>query len=718
MKPENNMKLILICAILVLLVRATTAEFVLPYNYWSMDEVAGENNNIAIDHANTTGYTQNLTLLNGAIFVNGYSGNGTFVDGSNDYIEFEKNGALRHATEPLFIPTYDGGNQSVHPDIYFNDTGWNGWKYWMVMTPYKNSNSDIENPSIVVSNDTVTWKVPTGLTNPLVNAPANGYNDDPTILYDNNMLVVYYLQTNSTYTVVLRLNSTDGITWSSPTEVFSVISYDIISPSVTKQGNTYWMFVDNSSTGCNGNTGILQFYNSTDGLTWTGPYATTFSPPSELTLWHLNAKWMPSLNKFWMFYSAHSTVDCTGEAYIYFADSSDGISWNNYKIPLVYGIIIEKGQWDSGRLYQSAFVYYINDTLDLFYSAANISGTSNWHIGKTSQTMTEINPYANTTKYIWHQNSGTVCMWLNTTKVTSKGIFSDRYAGGDGASNWRTFNAHTTTLVNFGCNDGADKFNTMDHIDVNLWQHWCLVWNTTAQTVYKNGEGNTTYNGCNDLPENLMPIRIGTYYNSGSSWSISGIIDEIFIFNQSLNPTDVINVMNGSLKTYMGYDITTTTTTSTTTTSTTVTTTTTTLAPTTTSTSTTTTTTAAPTTTSTSTSTTETTTTSTGTTTTVIPTTTLLEFGQMIHGQPGIAVVTFLTGLIPAPYGDLILWILIGVCCIMIAGKTTALHAVAFLIITIAQYEFLMQPLGLGIVINAIIVIATVYAFLKLLKGG
>jgi hypothetical protein len=53
----------------------------------------------------------------------------------------------------LNIPTYDGSGQAVHPDIYYNANGWNGYYYWMAMTPYPNGDAAYENPSIIVSND-------------------------------------------------------------------------------------------------------------------------------------------------------------------------------------------------------------------------------------------------------------------------------------------------------------------------------------------------------------------------------------------------------------------------------------------------------------------------------------------------------------------------------------------------------------------------------------
>ena len=76
-----------------------------------------------------------------------------------------------NAPAPLVTPTYDGSGQVVHPDVVHVPGGWNGYEYWMGMTPYPNSNDDFENPSVLASNDNVTWVVPPGVTNPLAPEP-------------------------------------------------------------------------------------------------------------------------------------------------------------------------------------------------------------------------------------------------------------------------------------------------------------------------------------------------------------------------------------------------------------------------------------------------------------------------------------------------------------------------------------------------------------------
>jgi hypothetical protein len=62
----------------------------------------------------------------------------------------------------------------------------------MAFTPYPNSNSALENPSILASNDGVNWEEPNGLTNPIAHPESGHYLSDPELVYDNrnNVLVL------------------------------------------------------------------------------------------------------------------------------------------------------------------------------------------------------------------------------------------------------------------------------------------------------------------------------------------------------------------------------------------------------------------------------------------------------------------------------------------------------------------------------------------------
>ena len=52
------------------------------------------------------------------------------------------------------IPLY-GASGVVHPDVLYFSGGKDGYEYWMVYTPYPPGSK--ENPSIVRSNDGITW---------------------------------------------------------------------------------------------------------------------------------------------------------------------------------------------------------------------------------------------------------------------------------------------------------------------------------------------------------------------------------------------------------------------------------------------------------------------------------------------------------------------------------------------------------------------------------
>src|SRR5439155_20610297 len=60
---------------------------------------------------------------------------------------------LAHAPNPDTTPTYDGTGQVVEPDVIHVPRGWNGYEYWMAVTPYPCGDESLENPSILVSHD-------------------------------------------------------------------------------------------------------------------------------------------------------------------------------------------------------------------------------------------------------------------------------------------------------------------------------------------------------------------------------------------------------------------------------------------------------------------------------------------------------------------------------------------------------------------------------------
>ena len=149
----------------------------------------------------------------------------------------------------LTIPTYEGSGMVVHPSVYFSPDGWNGYCYWMAMTPYPLGDSTKENPSILCSVDGSTWAVPTGLTNPIDAYPGGiAYNSDPYLTVDSTGLMWCWWRTafrSIGPEVIAHRTSTDGVTWSTMAVEwnydYAVTGYRLISPSVIPQKDGTWV---------------------------------------------------------------------------------------------------------------------------------------------------------------------------------------------------------------------------------------------------------------------------------------------------------------------------------------------------------------------------------------------------------------------------------------------------------------------------------------------
>src|SRR5699024_426485 len=137
--------------------------------------------------------------------------------------------------EPLNIYTFDGTFQPYHPSVlYFGDVRWNGYKFWMVQTPFPIGvppyRDRWECPSILASDDGINWDTPHGATVPLVDLTQEqidrkDYFSDPCLVMNGSTMEVWYRHTNGAdirFTNVYRMTSEDGFTWSEPEIVLDV----------------------------------------------------------------------------------------------------------------------------------------------------------------------------------------------------------------------------------------------------------------------------------------------------------------------------------------------------------------------------------------------------------------------------------------------------------------------------------------------------------------
>jgi len=332
------------------------------------------------------------------------SGSNTFAFFDDFETKFGDWGALANASTYLTTPTYDGSNQAIHPDIVKFDTAWNGYLYWMTMTPYPNGNANYENPSIIVSNDGSTWTVPSGLTNPIA-TPPSGHYADTDLVYNSetNELVLFWGNGGST---MYYSKSSDGINWSATAES---LTSGGVSPAIIYKDGTYQLWYV-SIPGNNNNS--LKYRTSTDAVNWSTEQSVTYTQDSSTGYmpWHINVIWVPEKQEYWLLDSG-ATVRTKDKAInrdtrLFFAKSSDGLNWTSYPRQ-----IIQLGeQWDNYFMYRATGLYdNQNNKIRIWYSA--LSGDSSWHTGYTEgdydtflsnvATSIDYNNYKKWTDYPW-----------------------------------------------------------------------------------------------------------------------------------------------------------------------------------------------------------------------------------------------------------------------------------------------------------------------------
>jgi len=169
------------------------------------------------------------------------------------------------------------GLNMTHGKLMYFPSGWNGYKYWFCYTPYPSEAN--ENPSVQASNDLITWVEPTH--NPIVPAPATGYNSDPSFVYrqDLDRLEMWWRDvTVLSNPIIQRVYTTDGVNWSASETCVSLRVY--VSPCVFYENGRYILFGVSS--------GEIYCSESLTGLSdWSIPQKITVNW-GTLTAWHLD----------------------------------------------------------------------------------------------------------------------------------------------------------------------------------------------------------------------------------------------------------------------------------------------------------------------------------------------------------------------------------------------------------------------------------------------
>ena len=289
------------------------------------------------------------------------------------YLDLARLGAT-HARTPLTTPTYDGSGQAVHPDVLVLDEPFGGYRYWMAMTPYPNGNDDVENPSILASDDGLTWVVPEGLTNPIDSNPP-GFLPDPCLILDEGTLYCVYLGG-------LAKTSQNGVDWSARLSVTfgTYPGTNKMSPSIVKSGDTfhYWC-VDGGAS-----PNVLYHATGSTPLAYGDLSACTLNGgPAGRDLWHVSMRAIPGgyVGAF-----TYCTLDASGSGgTLHLATSPDGVTWTVGADPILSGAT--DPTWVSSMVYRACLVPTTGlggAWARLWYSGLSLAGE--WRIGHTALT--------------------------------------------------------------------------------------------------------------------------------------------------------------------------------------------------------------------------------------------------------------------------------------------------------------------------------------------
>lgn len=129
-----------------------------------------------------------------------------------------------NARRPLAIAASNSTGQWVHPDVAVDSSGLSGYRLIMVGTPYPFGNDRLENPSLRVSNDGLTWNTLAGVPDPLVAPPddPDAHHADPDLVLAGGRAYVVYMTRNkrenrTTFSVIESDNLRD---WARPRVIY------------------------------------------------------------------------------------------------------------------------------------------------------------------------------------------------------------------------------------------------------------------------------------------------------------------------------------------------------------------------------------------------------------------------------------------------------------------------------------------------------------------
>lgn len=193
---------------------------------------------------------------------------------------------------PLQVPTYEGSGQAVHPCVIDAGDCFQGYRYWMAMTPYPFGNYRHENPSLRASHDGYQWRTIEEIPDPIIEAPVaeHMHHSDPVILLHDGLMYMVYRTTDMQRrrSCLWLVRSSDLRVWSEPELILE--GEWLLSPAICfAEGCWKLWFVDLQPASEGGRRGMLKMMQG-PSLHQLDPEQKCQVNLGEESIWHLEVK--------------------------------------------------------------------------------------------------------------------------------------------------------------------------------------------------------------------------------------------------------------------------------------------------------------------------------------------------------------------------------------------------------------------------------------------
>jgi len=329
------------------------------------------------------------------------------------------------APVPIEFDTYEASRQVVHPSAVVFPSAWHGQRFWLALTPYPNSDSRVENPSLYAGATGADWLAPKGLTNPVART-RRGYLSDPDLAYDPaaDELRLYYREVMEKHhgkakpgheaDVVYLARSKDGVTWSPARPVVADVGRFVVSPAIARRANGDWKMwsVDAGRSGCTARATHIIMRSSSDGVAWSEPSRVSFKQQGYHP-WHLDVQYVSQLGAYWALVAAfpHGAT-CTATS-LFLATSTDGVNWTTFPTPLLSRGVLPQF---STNVYRSTFAFDEDG-----------NGLTIWLTGATTIKPADGKkpPTLRWSAAVWHTHREAILTHVNAASVSLPRVFPD-----------------------------------------------------------------------------------------------------------------------------------------------------------------------------------------------------------------------------------------------------------------------------------------------------